>query len=72
MLSLSVLALLAPTAVAGDAAPPPPTAEVLRERQVARETEAALRDALEKMCQEDGKSWDDAKRECGWLMRAKD
>jgi hypothetical protein len=72
VLALSVLALLAPTAVAGDAAPPPSTAEVLRERQVARETEATLPDALEKMCQEDGKSWDDAKRECVWLMRAKD
>ena len=72
MLALAVLTLLATTAVAEGTAPPLPTAEVLRERQVARETEAALRDALEKMCQEDGKSWDDAKRECVWLMRAKD
>jgi hypothetical protein len=32
----------------------------------------ALADWSERHCGEDGESWDDAKRECVWLMRAKD
>lgn len=53
-------------------APPVPTAEVLRERLAPTEADAAIREALEKICLAEGKHWDDAKRECVYLMRSKD
>jgi hypothetical protein len=56
----------------GEGPPPGPTAEVLRERLVRAEAEAALRDGFEKMCLEEGKHWDDQRRECIYLMRSKD
>ena len=49
-----------------------PTAEVLRERLPAGNTETAIREAFERICLEDGKHWDDIKRECVYLMRSKD
>lgn len=67
-----VLSLLTAVARAAEAAPAPPTAEVLRERWAQLDVEKALREAFEKMCAEDGRQWDDVKRECGYLMRAKD
>jgi hypothetical protein len=49
-----------------------PTAEILRERLGRAEADAAIRDAFEKICLEEGKHWDDARRECVYLMRSKD
>jgi hypothetical protein len=51
---------------------PLPTAEVLRDRLARAEAEAAIRDGFEKMCLEEGKHWDDQRRECIYLMRSKD
>jgi len=59
-------------AAQGEGPPPAPTAEILRERLGRAETDAVIRDAFEKICLEEGKHWDDARRECVYLMRSKD
>jgi hypothetical protein len=36
------------------------------------DADAAILEALDKLCQQEGKHWDEARRECVWLMRSKE
>ena len=72
MVAAGALAAHGRGAAQGEGPPPAPTAEILRERLGRAETDAVIRDAFEKICLEEGKHWDDARRECVYLMRSKD